>query len=148
MDEKKTEDLMDLLKKAEVVDLTAMHRDLTVDAFSFPSYMDGLIAAKGLKRQDIFVKADIDDRYGYKLLSGEKRTTDRDKLLRLFFAMGLTLDQCQKALELYGMLVLYPKVERDAVFIIAFSKGIDDVDTVDRWLIQRHQAPLSVGRQR
>ena len=68
---------------------------------------------------------------------------DRDKLLRLFFAMGLELPQAQRGLELYGLAALYPRKKRDAILIIAFNRGISWVDQVDDLLIQHGEPPLS-----
>jgi predicted transcriptional regulator len=105
--------------------------------------MDLLISDKKLKRQDIFQKADMPQKYGYKLLSGESHTIDRDKLLRIFIAMNMTLKETQRALTLYGMPILYPKLKRDAIIIIALNKGISSVDTVNEWLIEHKEPALS-----
>ena len=144
MEEKSTDSLMRILKSAKEADLTQYCETyLAPCCKSFVVYMDEIIAGKGMKRQDIFQKADIPWKYGYKLLSGEAHTKDRDKLLRLFFAMGLSLKEAQRALELYGMPALYPKNPRDAVLIIALNRGIDSVDTVNEWLRGHGQAELT-----
>ena len=105
--------------------------------------MDTLISRKRLKRQDIFQKADLPQKYGYKLLSGERRTTNRDKLLRIFIAMNMTLKETQRALMLYGLSALYPKKKRDAIIIIAINQGISSVDTVNEWLCEHGEEELS-----
>ncbi len=105
--------------------------------------MDFIIEEKKLKRQDIFQKADIPQKYGYKILSGESHTTDRDKLLRIFIAMGMNLKETQRALELYKMPALYPKRQRDAIIIIAINKGVSCVDTVNEWLSQYGEKELT-----
>ena len=69
---------------------------------AFSEYVRGIIKRKGLLQQEVFLKADIPERYGYKLISGEKTTQRRDVLLRLFFAAGLRLDEAQHALKLAG----------------------------------------------
>lgn len=111
-------------------------------ATSFVAYMDGLIAEKGLKRQDIFQRADLDQKYGYKLLTGERHTNDRDKLMRMFFAMELSLRQVQRALELYGLPALYPRKSRDALLSICLNQGIHQVDRVNELLEEQGEAPL------
>ena len=77
--------------------------DLLKSDRPFADYMKKLIKEKNLFQQDIFLKADIPDRYGYKLLSEEKHTKQRDVILRLCYAAELTLDETQKALKIYGM---------------------------------------------
>jgi len=135
--------LMDALKNAGKEELDQLSPRLTAGDAAFPEYMDSILREKGLKRQDVFQRADLPQKYGYKLLSGESHTTDRDKLLRLFFAMGMTLRETQRALALYGLPALYPKKRRDAIFIIALNKGVSSVDTVNEWLAEYGEMELS-----
>lgn len=88
----------------------------------FAAYMKELIHAKQMRQQDIFLWADIPERYGYKLLSEEKHTRQRDVILRICYAANFTLAQTQKALRIYGMPELYAKIPRDAVLMIAFNE--------------------------
>jgi hypothetical protein len=137
---------MDVLKNAEKEDIDQFSRKHLTGTFGgFSAYMDTIISRKKLKRQDIFQKADLPQKYGYKLLSGETHTTDRDKLLRIFIAMNMTLKETQRALELYGLPTLYPKKKRDIIFIIAFNKEIGSVDTVNDWLTEQGEAELSAS---
>lgn len=145
MEEKNsTTHLLGILKNAKMEDVNALadqYVDKNIAEFSL--CMDALISQKGLKRQDIFQKADIPRKYGYKLLRYETRTTDRDKLLRIFFAMAMTLKEANRALTLYGLSILYPKIRRDMVLIIAFNKGLSSVDTVNEWLVEKGEAELN-----
>lgn len=139
--------LMDVLKSADIKDIYRYSQDyISREPISFASYMDQLISAKCLKRQDIFQRADIPQKYGYKLLTGESHTNDRDKLLRLFFAMNLTLKEVRRGLELYGMPLLYPKIKRDAILIIAFNRSYSSVDDVNRILAENGEPELSRSR--
>ncbi|NLJ40043.1 MAG: hypothetical protein GX352_00285 [Clostridiales bacterium] len=141
---KSTSRLFDVLKSADKDNIGKYQKDYLAHTFSgFVAYMDWLISDKKLKRKDIFQKADMPQKYGYKLLSGESRTIDRDKLLRIFIAMNMTLKETQRALTLYGMSILYPKLKRDAIIIIALNKGISSVDTVNEWLIEHKEPALS-----
>ncbi len=142
-----TSSLLDVLKSADMRDIPQYSQTyLQGRAPSFAAYMDELIAAKGLKRQDIFQRADLPQKYGYKLLTGESHTRDRDKLLRLFFAMELTFAQVRRALALYGMPALYPKRKRDAILIIAFNRGYTSVDEVNRLLAENGESELNRSR--
>lgn len=100
----------------------------------FADYMRKLIKEKNLFQQDIFLKADIPDRYGYKLLSEEKRTKQRDVILRLCYAAELTLEETQKALKIYGMPELYARVPRDAVLMIIFNNRPGSIIDVNSYL--------------
>ena len=100
----------------------------------FADYMKKIIKERNLMQQDIFLKADIPDRYGYKLLSEEKRTKQRDVILRLCYAAELTLEETQKALKIYGMPELYARVPRDAVLMIIFNNRPGSIIDVNAYL--------------
>ena len=101
--------------------------DMFVDEKSFSAYMKQLISEKGLLQQDIFLDADIPERYGYKLLSGEKRTKRRDVILRICYAAHMSLEETQRALKIYGMPALYARIPRDAILIVAFNERPGDI---------------------
>lgn len=143
-DQYSTSTLMGVLQTANMQDIPQYQKEYLRDSTSsFAGYIDEILQAKGLKRQDIFQRADIPQKYGYKLLTGESHTTDRDKLLRLFLAMHMSLKEARRGLELYGMPSLYPKVRRDAIFIIAFNRGITSVDQVNQILREYGEPELS-----
>lgn len=108
----------------------------------FPSYMNHLLTTKKLKRQDVLQKANLPQKYGYKLLSGETHTTDRNKILRICFSMEMTLKEAQRTLKLYGMNALYPKIKRDVLLIVALGQKTFDIDLVNDMLIKEGEAPL------
>lgn len=143
MSEKTTGELTGILKQAHLEDIPAFIDENTSEKLNFPAYMDAIIERTGRKRQDIFRAADIDPKYGYKLLTGEAHTADRDKLLRIFTALEMSLREVQRALEIYGAAPLYPRLRRDAVIMIAFNRGISDVDALDELLKTHGEAPLS-----
>ncbi|MBQ8987368.1 MAG: hypothetical protein IJ100_09080 [Lachnospiraceae bacterium] len=89
----------------------------------------------------MFIAADIPERYGYKLLSGEKHTVKRDVLLRLSIGAGLGLRDTNRALKLYGLTELYARIPRDAVLIIGIQQGLD-VHGMDELLLSHGFEPL------
>ena len=98
---------------------------------AFSEYIKQLLKEKKITQQMVFLKADIPERYGYKLLSGEKHTRQRDVILRICYAAGLTLDETQRALHKYEMPQLYAKVPRDALLMLIFNErpgGIIEVN--------------------
>jgi len=108
----------------------------------FSVFFRELLSEKGLRQQDLFIAADIPERYGYKLISGEKHTVKRDVILRLLFAASLHLEEAQRALKLYGFSPLYARIPRDAVLIIAFNSGIREIEKVDALLREHGMEPL------
>lgn len=108
----------------------------------FYHYMKELIGQKGLKLQDVFLYADVPERYGYKLISQEKRTRQRDVLLRIFYAANMTLEEVQRALKLYQMPGLYAKDSRDALLMIAFNEHTGNTNDVNELLVSNGMEPL------
>lgn len=122
---------------------TRENRDsMSSEATSFFTYIKDLLAEKGLTQQEVFLQADLPERYGYKLLSGEKRTRQRDTILRICYAGKLTLEETQRALRKYGMAELYVKNERDALLMIAFNERPGSIIEVNALLKEHDMLPL------
>lgn len=151
MPTKSTEELENVLGSTHVNDaskyLSENAEDLIDGDRPFAQYMRALIKEKNLFQQDIFLKADISDGYGYKLLSEEKRTKQRDVILRLCYAAELTLEETQKALKIYGMPELYARIPRDALLMIIFNTRPGSIIDVNAYLRKNKVAILkSSGR--
>lgn len=146
MHEKDTNKLEDILGRTHLKDFPdyiEQNKDSIVTDYSaFPLYFKELLREKGITQQVVFLKADIPERYGYKLLSGEKRTRQRDVILRICYAAELTLAQTQRALKKYGMPALYAKTPRDALLMIAFNERPGSIIDVNTFLKQNHLEPL------
>ena len=109
---------------------------------AFSDYMRSLIRSKNIQQQEVFLMADVPERYGYKLLSGEKRTRQRDVILRICYAARFSLEETQQALRIYGMPQLYERVKRDALLMIAFSDRPGSIIEVNAFLKQNSMEPL------
>lgn len=147
MEQESTSNLMNILKSTAEKNVEQYCRQY-IDGknyVSFSAFIDDLIAQRHLKRQDILAQADIPQKYGYKLLTGESHTTDRDKILRICIAMKLTLKETQRALNLYGMPPLYPKNKRDVILIVAINKGAGSVIDVNERLAAYDLPELSTS---
>lgn len=108
----------------------------------FTTYMREMFHKKRIKQQDVFSAADISLGYGYKLISEEKKSKQKDVILRLCIAARFDLNETQHALQLYGMAPLYPKFQRDSVLIVALNHGIHEIDKVNEMLITYGFEPL------
>ena len=109
---------------------------------AFADYMREMLKEKQLLQQEVFLRADIPERYGYKLISQEKHTKQRDIILRICYASEMTLEETQKALRIYRMPELYAKVSRDALIMIAFNERPGDVIELNQFLKQNGMEPL------
>ena len=126
MSEKDTKELIDILGKTHLSDFEKYCKEnkesMNLYEGSFSVYIKDILATKGITQQMVFLKADIPERYGYKLLSGEKHTKQRDVILRICYAAELSLEETQRALKKYKMPELYAKIPRDALLMIIFNE--------------------------
>ncbi len=135
------EDIDEYLKKQK--------QDLADEKHPFASYMRELLKEKGITQQEVFLKADIPEKYGYRLIAESKKTKQRDYILRICLAAGFTLAETQRALKLYGMTELYSRVPRDAVLMVAVNTGVHEIEEVNRMLREHEMDPLQscAGRE-
>ena len=105
MKQKNTKELDDILGKTHISDFdkfcVEQKGNMDPEQNAFSEYIKDLLKEKKITQQMVFLKADIPEKYGYKLLSGEKHTRQRDIILRICYAAELTLEQTQRALRKY-----------------------------------------------
>lgn len=142
MIEKNTDELEKELLDTHARDISGFLKRNETESQDFSSYMRQKIREKGLKQQEIFLWADLPERYGYKLISGEKRTRQRDVILRICYAAEFTLPETQKALKLYELPQLYARIPRDAILMIAFNERPGSVIEVNALLKSHGQEML------
>ena len=116
--------------------------DMIRSAHPFADFMREKLREKGILQQDVFLAADLPERYGYKLISEQKHTTKRDVILRLCLAAKFDLSETQEALILYGMAPLYARIPRDTAFIVAISRRVYDIHDVDAILRENDLPPF------
>ena len=118
---------------------------MITEARPFAAYMRSKLREKGLLQQDVFLAADLSEGFGYKLIAEEKRTRQRDVILRLCLAAEFQLEEVQEALLRYGMPPLWWRFPRDAILLAAFGNGVYDLQRVNELLKLHGQAPLLKG---
>lgn len=116
--------------------------EILKEEHAFSDYMRTVIKEKGLSQQDIFLYADIPERYGYKLISQEKHTRQRDIILRICYAANFTLEETQRALQLYQMPELIPEFARDAMIMAAINSRPGDIIELNMMLKNNGFIPL------
>lgn len=97
----------------------------------FTEYMRNTFSLHKRHQKDIFIAADISEKYGYSLISTEKRTRRRDVIIKLCFAGHFTKDETDCALKLYGMSPLYARDKRDACLINALCSELYEIADVN-----------------
>lgn len=144
MRKKSTEELEEILGKTSTGNieeyLSKNEKELIAAEKPFSAYMREMIREHGKTQQEVFLQADLPERFGYKIISEEKHTKQRDYLLRICYAAGMSLEETQRALTLYGMAPLYARIPRDAVLMIAFNQHTGSVLDVNA-LLASHKLP-------
>ena len=136
MGEKNTDELEQVLQSTHIKNFDAYCKENvgSLTDSEFTVYMKNIFSEKKLTQQMVFLRADVPERYGYKLLSGEKRTRQRDVILRICYAAEMSLEQTQRALKKYEMPELYAKLPRDALLMIIFNERPGDIIEVNEIL--------------
>ena len=120
-------------------------REMITEARPFAAYMRRKLREKGLLQQDVFLAADLSEGFGYKLIAEEKRTRQRDLILRLCLAAEFGPEEVEEALFRYGMAPLWWRFPRDAILLVAIGNGVHDLQKVNELLELRGQPPLLKG---
>ena len=128
------EELGDLLRRRQ--------KDLITSPHPFADFMRERLREKGLLQQNVFLAADLPERYGYKLIAEQKRTRRRDVILRLCLAAEFTPVETNEALIRYGMAPLFLRFPRDLVIRVAMENRIFEIHEVDALLREHDLAPL------
>lgn len=85
-------------------------------------YLDAFVAAKGLKKSQIFKDAEINEIYGYQIFSGTRKPS-RNKLIALCISMGMSEEELGTALKYAGEAPLYARSKRDSMILSGILKG-------------------------
>lgn len=146
MNEKNTFELDQVLGKTHLSEVESYLKEQADYILSgdrpFGTYMKSIIKRNGFKLQEVFLWADITEGYGYKLLSEEKHTKQRDVILRLCYAAEFTLEETQRALRIYEMPQLYSKIPRDVLLMVCFNERPGNVIDVNTFLKKHQMEPL------
>ena len=138
--------LEDKINGIHVDDIAAFFEEnkeeMVNDEYAFANYMRQKFKEKGVSQQEIFLYADIPERYGYKIISQEKHTKQRDIILRICYSAGFTIEETRKALRLYGMPEFYVEFPRDALIMVLFKDRPGDIIKVNAVLKQNGMQPL------
>ena len=119
--------------------------EMITEARPFAAYMRRKLREKGLLQQNVFLAADLSEGFGYKLIAEEKRTRQRDVILRLCLAAEFGPEEMEEALLRYGMAPLWWRFRRDAVLLAAIGNEVYDLEKVNVLLKQYGQKPLVKG---
>ena len=144
--EKSTTELDKILNQTDTTGLDSYLSENTLKKHETAAeLLSAHIEATGQKKKDVIARSCISEQYGYQLLNGSKKTTDRDKLLGLCIAAGLSIKQTDRALKMSGFSPLYSKIDRDAVIMLCMNLDMQSVIKVNEELDKRGMEILNLS---
>ncbi len=117
---KKTTDLMNELNQTSHIDQYLKDNEEYIIDQTLSNFICNLLEAKNLTKADIIKKADINDIYGYQILSG-RRKPSRNKLICLCVGAEFTLEETNEILTIGEFSPLFPKLKRDSIIIFGIQ---------------------------
>lgn len=119
---KRTTDLMNELNQTPHIDQYLKNNEEYIIDLTLSNYLCDRLEKKSLSKADVIKKADINEIYGYQILSG-KRTPSRNKLIRLCIGAEFSLDDTNETLKVAGFSPLFPKIKRDSIIIFGIQNN-------------------------
>ncbi len=123
-----TQELMSMLQSSPSLDTVLDSQFENVRDPELAEYRDELLKAHTCTIPQVINRTVLSKSFVYQIFNGS-RCPNRDILLRIAFAMELTLDETQRLLTLSQRGALYPKVRRDAAIIFCLQRKCTLMDT-------------------
>lgn len=122
----KTGDLMKKLTSTDSLEELDKYLEEIRDKYpkTLKEYLDTVFSSKGMSKVDVIAGSGIDRTYFYQIMDGSKNP-GKDKIVAIALACKMTLTECQRALEIAGEGILYPKNRRDSLIIYAVSNKME-----------------------
>lgn len=121
--------LTKVLKSGKDIRAILQENESSITTPTLQEHLEKLLSAKGLKRQDVIRRAELDGNYINQIFSGIKAKPGRDQTLSLAFGFTLNKDETDRLLKIAGVGALYPKNKRDAVLIHSIENGMSVAET-------------------
>ncbi len=90
-------------------------------------YIKTIIDDRNMTVADLQRASKLDRNYIYQIMDGS-RQPGRDKIIAIALGAGMTLEECQRALEISREGILYPKSRRDSIIIYAVKNNLSVMD--------------------
>lgn len=117
---KLTDELMKELNSTSQIDKYLNENgDYLLDT-TLSDYLCNKIEEKGLTKAGIIKKSEINEIYGYQILSG-KRVPSRNKLLSICIGAEFSISEINDALKISEFSPLSPKKKRDSIIIFCIK---------------------------
>lgn len=121
--QKCTDDLMKELTQTSHIDEYLKNNDKYIITENLSSFICDRIAEKGISKAQVLRNADINEIYGYQILSG-KRLPSRQKLISICIGAEFNLELTNEVIKLAGYAPLSPKNKWDSIVIFGIANHL------------------------
>lgn len=140
MNSKKTEELVNELRKAKDVDDFLKNNSKQFNKVTVSEYLNSMMIKYGIEKNALISKAGVVPSYAYQILDGRKNAS-RDKLIQMALGFPLTIDETNTLMRCGGYYELYVRSKRDVLLIYALQKHYDILQT-NEMLMQNSEDTL------
>ncbi len=142
--EKTTKELSEILGKAgKEAELEAYLEKLnSTRELVLQSYLNEALAEKDLKLNEVIKESGVNSSYAYQIFNGKRSNPDKKKLVAICIASHMTFAETQRALEIAGCGVLYPRDPYDSIVIFNINKENWSVMKINEQLDEHGFLPL------
>lgn len=117
---KPTDDLYKELNQTSHIEQYLKDNDEFLIDSSLSNYLCKKFDEMNLSKSSVLKNADINEIYGYQILSG-KRSPSRNKLLCICIGAGFSLETTNETLKVAEYSPLFPKLKRDSIIIFGLQ---------------------------
>lgn len=117
---KPTDDLYKELNQTLHIEEYLKENDQFLIDTTLSDYLCNKFDEMHISKSSVLKKADINEIYGYQILSG-KRTPSRNKLLSICIGAGFSLEETNETLRIAEYSPLFPKLKRDSIIIFGLQ---------------------------
>lgn len=117
---KTTLEMKNELNECEDLEIFLKENEENFCHLSLEALLERYLAEKQLKKAEVIRRSGLNQVYAYQIFSGAKRA-ERDKLLCIAIAAGMTAAEADRLLLAGGKPTLYPRVVRDSVIEYALN---------------------------
>lgn len=117
---KPTDDLFKELNQTSHIEQYLKDNDEFLIDTSLSTYLCNKFDELNISKSSVLKNADINEIYGYQILSG-KRSPSRNKLLCICIGAGFSLEETNETLKVAEYSPLFPKLKRDSIIIFGLQ---------------------------
>lgn len=124
-----TEELTNILKSKKSYSEFFQEEVGELEFKSMSEYLAMLLTQKGLQKNEVIARSNLDRNYAYQIFNGRKENPSRNKVLMLAIGMELSLEETRKLLKVCELPDLYVRIPRDSIIMLCIHQKKNLIET-------------------